>query len=151
ENSTAAVYREYADDVVLRSAFKSAFSYVRPQRRIFGRAIPLAPAKPQPSPIKSLATPAAQTSTQLSAMNLAADRVVAAAKGALGAQLSRQSVIRALQGVPGLTTAGAASWLNHGSYKGLLLAIAKRRRGELRLYTYRNGGVCVAYLSPDGA
>ncbi|MBS0384384.1 MAG: NYN domain-containing protein [Proteobacteria bacterium] len=146
ENSTAAIYREYADDLILRSAFRAAFDYQRPKARFFKSGAPApaptpAPRAPKPPPERSVA----------SAIDLAADRVVDAAKGALGAQLSRQSVVRALHGVPGFSTTGASAWLSQGSYKRLLLAIAKKRRDALRLYAYRNGGVCVAYLSNDEA
>jgi len=147
ENSTAAIYREYADEVVLRSAFRAAFAYERPERRLFGAGTQERAGMAETAP----RAPATQKTVAPSAIDLAAERVVKAAKGALGAQLSRQSVVRAMQGVPGFSTTGASAWLNCGSYKKLLLAIAKQRRDALRLYSYRNGGVCVAYLSPDEA
>jgi uncharacterized LabA/DUF88 family protein len=170
ENPTAAIYREYADHVVLRSAFRDAFAYVRPRRSWF--AVAPAPAQPSPAPARpepnmpapaaaagpkpAAAAPAAAPARsppakQTDALQLAADRVVHVARGALGAHVSRQSVIRALHDVPGFVTSGANSWLGHGSYKKLLLAIARRRKSELRLYAHRNGGVAVAYLSPDDA
>jgi uncharacterized LabA/DUF88 family protein len=159
ENSTAAVYREYADHVVLRSAFRNAFTYVRPRRTWFGGvAAPArtAPAQPAPQP-RPAPTPAAKPAPRppppkmkdADPLQLAADRVVHAARGALGAHVSRQSITRALREVPGFTMSGPNAWLGYGSYKKLLLAIARKRKSELRLYTHRNGGVAVAYLSPE--
>ena len=163
ENPTAAIYREYADHVVLRAAFREAFTYVRPRRTWFG-SIAKAPAA-QPAPMRvapqakpqPAAAPAARPpqtrppppKMQADPLETAADRVVHVAKGALGAHVSRQSVTRALRDIPGFFMSGANAWLGFGSYKKLLLAVAKKRRSELRLYTHGNGGVSVAYLSPE--
>lgn len=143
QNPTAEVYREYADHVVLRSDFIDAFKYQRPKRGWFGlgretrRAPPPAPAPPpKTAPVR--ATPLEQ----------ACERVAHAAQGVGGAQLSRRAVILALRDVPGFNTSGANAWLGFGAYKKMLLAVAKKRRDELRLYTYRNGGVAVAYRPP---
>jgi len=146
ENATAAVYREYADFVVLRSAFREAFGYVRPVRRWFGK-----PAEaPAPAPAQSArASKAGGERAGDDPLRAAAERVVHVAKGALGSQVSRQSIIRALQGVPGFATNGPNAWLGQGSYQKLMLAIARARRKELRVYSYRNGGVAISYLSPD--
>jgi uncharacterized LabA/DUF88 family protein len=137
QNPTAEVYREYADNVVLRSAFMDAFRYERPKRKWFGlvRVKPPAPPKAR-SPRKAApvkATPFEQ----------ACEQVVTAAQGVGGAMLSRKAVILALRDVPGFNTGGTSAWMGHGSYKKMLLEIAKRR-SELRLYAYRNGGVAVA-------
>jgi uncharacterized LabA/DUF88 family protein len=163
ENPTAAIYREYADHVVLRAAFRDAFTYVRPRRTWLG-TIAKAPAA-QPAPMRAApqarpqpaAAPAAKPpqtrppppKMQADPLETAADRVVHVAKGALGAHVSRQSVTRALRDIPGFFMSGANAWLGFGSYKKLLLAIAKKRRSELRLYAHGNGGVSVAYLSPE--
>lgn len=146
-NPTAAVYREYADLVVLRSALVEAFGYERKKARA-AKAAP-APAK-RAAPARAGDVRAAPTKPADS-LELAAERIVRAAKGALGAQLSRQSVTRALADVPGFSPTGANPWLGCGSYKALLRAIAQRRRKELRLFAFGNGGVCVAYAASDGA
>jgi uncharacterized LabA/DUF88 family protein len=145
QNPTAAVYREYADNVVLRNAFMDAFKYERPKRKWFGlvRVKPPAP-KPAPAPAPK---PGAAKATPL---ELAAERIVHAAQGVGGAMLSRKAAILAMRDVPGFNTGGANAWLGHGSYKKMLLAIAKKRT-DLRLYSYRNGGVAVAYRSPEAA
>ena len=143
QNPTAEVYREYADHVVLRNAFMDAFKYARPKRKWFGlvRVKPPAP-KPAPAPAPK---PGAAKSTPL---ELAAERIVHAAQGVGGAMLSRKAAILALRDVSGFNTGGANAWLGLGSYKKMLLAIAKMR-ADLRLYSYRNGGVAVAYRSPE--
>jgi uncharacterized LabA/DUF88 family protein len=145
QNPTAAVYREYADNVVLRNAFMDAFKYERPKRKWFGlvRVKPPAP-KPAPAPVQK---PGA---TKATPVEQAAEKIVSAAQGVGGAMLSRKSVILSLRDVPGFNTGGVGAWLGHGSYKKMLLAIAKMRP-DLRLYTYRNGGVAVAYRAPDAA
>ena len=153
ENSTAAIYREYADHVVLRGAFRDAFKYVRARRTWFGTATPAAPASPERGePNAASARAEARRSDsrpKADPLEDAADRVVRVAKGALGAHVSRQSVTRALRDMPGFAVTGPNAWLGFGSYKKLLLAVSKRRRSELRLYAHGNGGVAVAYLSPD--
>jgi len=144
-NPTAAVYREYADDVVLRSAFLDAFKYERPRRKWFGlvRVKPPPPEPPPPPQPKPAPTPRATRLDQ------AADRVVQAAQGAGGAQLSRKAIILALRDIEGFNTSGAKAWLGYGAYRKMLLAIASKKRGELRLYSYRNGGLAVAYRPPE--
>lgn len=142
QNPTAEVYREYADHVVLRSAFIDAFKYQRPKRGWFGLTRGRPPAPP-PAPPPKLTTIKATPWEQACA------GVVHAAQGLGGAQLSRKAVILALRDVPGFSTSSASAWLGHGSYKKMLLAIAKQRRDELRLYSYRNGGVTVAYRPPE--
>lgn len=156
ENITAAVYREHADHVVLRAAFREAFSYVRPRRNWFGKLRAAPPVQPPAAPPP--VAPPAPTRTSgppqpkpANALEAAADRVVHVAKGALGAHVSRQSITRALLTVPGFTTNGANSWFGHGSYKKFLLTVAKKRHNALRLYVHGNGGVSVAYLAPDDA
>jgi uncharacterized LabA/DUF88 family protein len=146
ENTTAAVYRDYADYVVLRRDLVAAFGYVPTRRSLFGRTAP-ALAKPvasspslQPAPIASKAR---------DKLDEAAERLAQAAKGALGAPLSRQSVYRVLQSLHGFSTTGREPWFGCSSYKGLLRAIAARRRHDLRVHTYRNGGVAIAYRAPD--
>ncbi len=144
ENTTAAVYRDYADGLVLRRDLVAAFSYAPPARSLFGpRPRQSAPAPPsrQPAP--------AQKQTARDKLDEAADRLVQAAKGALGSPLSRQSVYRALQSLPGFSPTGPTPWFGAGSYKGLLRAVADRRKAELRLHTYRNGGLCIAYRAPE--
>jgi uncharacterized LabA/DUF88 family protein len=142
---TAEVYREYADNVVLRNAFMDAFKYERPKRKWFGlvRVKPPAP-KRAPMPVQREGGP------KLTPIDLAGERIVHAAQGVGGAMLSRKAVILALRDVPSFNTGGANAWLAHGSYKKMLLAIAKKR-ADLRLYTYRNGGVAVAYRPPDAS
>ncbi len=141
-NPTAAVYREYADFVVLRSALMEAFKYERKKSR--AKPAPAAPA-PKPAPKPAKAAPAKPADP----LEIAADRIVNAAKGALGSQLSRQSVTRALTGVPGFSPTGPNPWLGCGSYRALLRNVAERRRKELRLFAFGNGGVCVAYAASD--
>lgn len=142
ENTTAAVYRDYADYLVLRRDLAAAFNFVAERRGWFKRA-PLAPAaKPEKAP----RTP--PPPRQRDALDEAGDRLVHAAKGALGSPLSRQSVHRALANLPGFSPTGRAPWLGCGSYKDLLRAVAKRRQ-ELRLHTYRNGGVAIAYRAQE--
>lgn len=147
QNPTAAVYREYADHVVLRSAFFEAFKYERPKRKWFG-LVRVKPPAPPPAPPAPPPQPAPK---RVAPIDQAAERVVQAAQGVGGAQLSRKAVILALRDVPGFNTSRANAWLNYGSYKKLLLAVAQKRRNELRLYTYRNGGVSVAYRPPEAA
>lgn len=144
QNPTAEVYREYADHVVLRNAFMDAFKYERPKRKWFGlvRVKPPAP-KPAPAVHKKLAPNATP-------IEQAAERIVHAAEGVGGAMLSRKAVIFALRDVPGFNTGGPGAWLNYGSYRKMLQAVAKSRR-ELRLYAYRNGGVAVAYRPPEAS
>jgi uncharacterized LabA/DUF88 family protein len=145
QNPTAQVYREYADHVVLRSDFVDAFKYERPKRKWFG----LVRVKPPALASSPAATPRS-TSAMVGPLELAAERVVHAAQGVGGAMLSRKAVALALRDVPGFNTSGIGAWLGFGSYKKMLLAIAKKRR-DLRLYTYRNGGVAVAYLPPEAS
>jgi len=143
-NPTAKVYREHADCVVLRSAFMAAFAYQRPKRRWFGvRPRPKAVAPPPPAPPKLK-----YKVRKADALDHAAEAVVRASRDALGARLSRQSVRRVLEGVPGFTVTGKDPWFGYGSYKGLLRAMAERRPHQLRLYSFRNGGVCIAYVAP---
>lgn len=144
QNPTAEVYREYADNVVLRNAFMDAFKYERPKRKWFGliRVKPPAPkvARVAPKQLPANATP----------MEQAAEFIVNAAQGVGGAMLSRKAAILALRDVPGFNTGGVGAWLGHGSYRKMLQAIA-RMRPELRLYAYRNGGVAVAYRPPSAS
>src|SRR5690606_4381155 len=104
--------REYADFVVLRSALMEAFKYERKKARAKAPVPPKPVAKPQPKK-----APPAKPADPL---EIAADRIVNAAKGALGSQLSRQSVTRALAGVPGFSPTGPNPWLGCGSYRALL-------------------------------
>ncbi|MEZ5956852.1 MAG: NYN domain-containing protein [Hyphomonadaceae bacterium] len=144
QNPTAAVYREYADHVVLRNAFIDAFKYERPKRKWFG----LVRVKP-PAP-KVVVTAARQLNPGATPLEQAAERIVQAAEGVGGAMLSRKAVIFSLRDVPGFNTGGTGAWLGYGSYRKMLQAIAKKRR-ELRIYAYRNGGVAVAYRPPEAA
>lgn len=143
QNPTAEVYRKYADNVVLRNDFMDAFKYERPKRKWFGlvRVKPPAP-KPAPAPVRR------PVSANATPMDIAAERVVSAAQGVGGAMLSRKAVILALRDVRDFNTGGVSAWLGHGSYRKMLLAIAKMSP-ELRLYAYRNGGVAVAYRAPE--
>jgi uncharacterized LabA/DUF88 family protein len=144
ENTTAAVYRDYADGVVLRRDLVAAFSYAPPARSLFGaRPRMRAPAKPAQQPTLER-KPSARDK-----IDEAADRLVLAAKGALGSPLSRQGVYRALQTLPGFSPTGHEPWFGAGSYKALLRAVASRRKNELRLHAYRNGGVCIAYRAQE--
>lgn len=148
ENTTAAVYRDYADAVVLRRDLVAAFGFT-PQRRSFlGRKPASAPAIEAATATKA-APPAPAPAKPRDKIDDAADRLVVAAKGALGAPLSRQSVYRALQSMPGFSPTGQDPWFGAGSYKALLRAVASRRKNELRLHAYRNGGVCIAYRAPE--
>jgi len=144
QNPTAAVYREYADHVVLRNAFMDAFKYERPKRKWWG----LVRVKP-PAP-KAVVTAARKLDPNATPLEQAAERIVQAAEGVGGAMLSRKAVIFALRDVPGFNTGGTGAWLGYGSYRKMLQAIAKKRR-ELRIYAYRNGGVAVAYRPPAAA
>ncbi len=141
QNPTAEVYRKYADHVVLRNAFMDGFKYERPKRKWFG-LIRVKPPVPPPAPV-SRAAP-----TNASPVDQAAGRIVLAAQGVGGAMLSRKAVIFALRDVRSFNTGGANAWLGLGSYKKMLLEIAKKR-SDLRLYSYRNGGVAVAYRAPE--
>ena len=142
QNPTAEVYRKYADNVVLRNAFMDAFKYERPKRKWFG-LVRVKPPAPPPVP-----TRLTQASSSVSPLDQAAERIVLAAQGVGGAMLSRKAVIFALREVRGFNTGGANAWLALGSYKKMLLAIADKRP-DLRLYSYRNGGVAVAYRAPE--
>jgi len=145
-NPTAKVYKEHADCVVLRSDFMEAFTYERPKRGWFGlhkRGPAPAPAPPAPARPKLK-----YKVRKADALDHAAEAVVRASRDALGAQLSRQSVRRVLEGVPGFSVTGKSPWLGYGSYKALLHAMAERRPHQLRLYRFRNGGVCIAYVAP---
>ena len=143
QNPTAEVYRKYADNVVLRNDFMDAFKYERPKRKWFG-LVRVKPPAPKPAPAPAL-KPGAANATP---MDQAAERVVSAAQGVGGAMLSRKAVILALRDVTGFNTGGVSAWIGHGSYRKMLLAIAKMR-SDLRLYAYRNGGVAVAYRAPE--
>jgi len=149
DNPTAAVYREYADHVVLRSAFLAAFNYQRPRRKWFE----LVTEKPAPAPAPATPAPAPpppkpQPLSRAARLERAAARVVQAAEGAGGAQLSRKAIILALRDIEGFATGGAQAWLGYGAYKKMLHAIVSKKRNELRLYSYSNGGVAVAYRAP---
>jgi uncharacterized LabA/DUF88 family protein len=157
ENATAAVYREYADDVVLRRDFTEAFGYQAPSRDWLGRAnAGLTSRKaaesesPQPepaSPTKPLVkkTPAPQPKTTMNSLDEGAKLLVRAAEGALGAPLSREKVRRALQAVRGFSTTGAQPWLNCGSYDKLVRTMVQKRPNDLRLHKHANGGISLAY------
>ncbi len=147
ENTTAAVYRDYADAMVLRRDLIAAFAFAPARRSWFSVGKTERTRPPDLAPAKS--APASQTPRVRDKLDEAADRLVLAAKGALGAPLSRQSVYRALQIVPGFSPTGPAPWFGAGSYKALLRTVASRRNAELRLHAYRNGGVCVAYKAPE--
>lgn len=150
ENPTAAVYREYADEVVLRSEFIAAFSYQRQRRGLFGIVAPAA-AERTVEPIRQPAPNPARAPAQSrpDPLELASERVVRAAKAALGSPLGKQSVRRAVQDIPGFSPSGASPWLGCGSYREMLKAIVKRRRKELKLYAFGNGGVSVSYTASD--
>ena len=120
-----------------------AFKYERPKRKWFG-LVRVKPPAPKPAPAPAVKPGGAK----LTPIELAAERIAHAAQGVGGAMLSRKAAILALRDVPGFNTGGANAWLGHGSYKKMLLAVAKKR-ADLRLYAYRNGGVAVAYRSPD--
>lgn len=89
ENTSAAVYRDYADSVVLRRDLIAAFAYAPPRRAWLAAAKP-APAPEQSTPQRPAPPPAAPRARDK--LDEAADRLVQAANGALGAPLSRQSV-----------------------------------------------------------
>lgn len=148
ENTTAAVYRDYADYLVLRRDLTAAFTFTPARRGLFARPAPAPVEAPPPQPAKAPAPPSAAKARPRDALDEAGDRLVHAARGALGAPLSRQSVHRVLQTLPGFSPTGASPWLGCGSYKELLRAIAKRRQ-DLRLHAYRNGGVALAYRAQD--
>lgn len=148
ENTTAAVFRDYADYLVLRKDLTAAFAFTATPRGWMARlgrrpALAEAPSTPLTAPKPSPAKPKPRD-----ALDEAGDRLVHAAKGALGSPLSRQSVHRVLQAVDGFSPTGASPWLGCGSYKGLLRAIAKRRQ-DLRLHAYRNGGLALVYRAED--
>lgn len=142
DNTTAAVYRDYADHVVLRRDLSAAFSYDISRKPLFAL-------KRKPADVQPVAAQKPQKAAPASKLDDAAERLVRAANGALGATLSKQAVRRALQGLPGFSTTGRDPWLGFGSYKGLLKAVAAARRQDLRLHHYRNGGVAIAYRAPD--
>lgn len=146
ENTTAAVYRDYADGVVLRRDLIAAFGYAPPKRSMFAARKPQR--APAPAPAQS-PPPAPARSKARDKIDEAAERLVLAAKGALGSPLSRQGVYRALQTLPGFSPTGPEPWFGAGSYKALLRAVASRRKNELRLHAYRNGGVCIAYRAQE--
>jgi uncharacterized LabA/DUF88 family protein len=145
ENTTAAVYRDYADAVVLRRDLIAAFAYTPPRRSWFAASKPVQAPTPTPKSKQGQAA----TPRTLDRLDQAADRLVQAAKGALGSPLSRQSVYRALQTLPGFSPTGPEPWFGAGSYKQLLRTVAERRKSELRLHAYRNGGLCVAYRAQE--
>ncbi len=167
ENTTAAVYRDYADLMILRRDLTGAFAYSPNHRGWLGRIKPTPAFAPTGlstmrnstrAPIRSSAAVAQTTGTHASReqpsattpvtrdrVDQAADRLVLASIGALGAPLSRQSACRALQDIPGMATSGRDPWLGCGSYKALLRAVVSRRPNELRLHSYQNGGLAIAY------
>jgi uncharacterized LabA/DUF88 family protein len=144
KNPTAEIYRRFADEVIIRSAFMDAFSYERPRRNWFGpKRERMVTTTTAPDAIK---TPVAKNDD----IDIAAERISDAAKEVGGAMLSRKAAILALQDMKTFSTVGSHAWLNFGSYKKMILAIVKRR-ADLRLYSYRNGGAAIAYRPPEAA
>lgn len=167
ENTTAAVYRDFADAVVLRRDFAAAFAYEPQNRTWFSNSAAKSISAAQPAP-KSASIAGASptltekpsqsppaTSVRRAAVKLApkaqprleeaADRLVRAAEAALGAPLSREAVRRALKGVDGFSTTGGQPWLGCGSYNGLVGTVVQKRPQQLRLHKHHNGGVAIAF------
>ncbi|MEM9724696.1 MAG: NYN domain-containing protein [Pseudomonadota bacterium] len=173
-NSSLKVYQKYADLVIPVTALREACSYRRPDglwRRILKR-LGLARDAPPPKPVaqppralgaqrrggahggerKRLGLWRSRSAEGEEArpkgppeLERAADIVLDIAMDAPGLPIARRTLERRLnEEMPAFRTRGVRPYLGCGGYRELLQAIVKRR-DNLRLHLYANGGAAISY------
>lgn len=129
KDSSSAIYRDHADDVIPLRQLYDAFRYQPPQPRRFGG-----------DPIEA---PAPEFAGDV--LELAAQLIVELAQRTPGLPIGRRTITRTLQKLPGFSSAGRTPWLGLGSYDRLLAEILRRRPTALKLKAEVNGGVSIYY------
>jgi hypothetical protein len=155
-DASAAVYAEHADAVIRMADFRAAMTYERPKRGLLAKQSPKTPA---PVPSSTVVLPPRQRQTRPvraqspprpTEIDLegAIARLATAADRSPGAPISRGTVERVLEGVPGFAKTGARPWLGFGSYRAMIEAVA-RRHPKLDIHKHPNGGVSLVARSPS--
>ncbi len=177
ENVSAAVYREHSSIVISLADMRAALDYEAPVGGLFGWRRRPSPKREQPegegqaSPpaaasvvvapprqgmvrAPQLGRPAQQRRKRAPVFDLdaCAARIVETASASPGALLSRATVRRVMQAIPGFADQGPQAWFGSGGYYAFINEMVRRRPNELSLRKYPDGGaVLVSKARPEPA